>query len=95
MIYEHLHQGTGGRDRAGQLCRDHEAVALKAAPASLAEVPFGKTLVCVVHDRHDAAVVCASEFELLDWRENRKEHSADRTWLLLDSAWAEKNLVGY
>lgn len=81
-------------DRAGQLCRSHGAVALAGPPAAFADIPMGKTLVCVVHDKYDEAVVCSSEFEFLDWRDGRKDHSPGRTWLLLDKDWVEKNSVG-
>ena len=75
--------------KAARLQDKYAATTLGTAPASMAKVPGGKTLVCAVkNSMFEAVAVVFDDRELRDF--NTPEDHRPRTWLLLDSAIAEQ-----
>lgn len=71
-------------NKAGQLIRLHGAEDVGLPPRRLADVPKGKTLVCVVRNGlFDAAGIVYSEAELEAFKETRT--GRPRTWLTMDT----------
>lgn len=71
-------------NKASQLIRLHGAENAGLPPRRLADVPKGKTLVCVVRNGlFDAAGIVYSEAELEAFKETRP--GRPRTWLLMET----------
>lgn len=67
-----------------------EAILFGTIPKTLADLPAGKSLVCVVDNGHfDAAAYMYSEQEYKDWQ--RPEDKRPKRWLFVDTDYVKEN----
>lgn len=82
-------QTSRPRNKAADIYTEHPSSELIPQPASFAEVPEGKGLICVVDNGpFEAAAFCFDEWEFEEFI--RTDEDRTRTWILMPRELAEK-----